>query len=143
MTDHDPIEAEAKAPRSGVYRRSDGLWAWRVVARNGQITATDGGQGFSRRIDAADAYAAAREGRPVEEPEPAEEAAEASVEEPESIEEPVEPVGPYRARQALYDGPGLIIPAGAVFWTVPSDPRVRSGQAVAVPAEGPPGPMPE
>lgn len=37
---------------TGVYQRSDGKWAWRVVAANGQITATDGGQGFSRRIDA-------------------------------------------------------------------------------------------
>lgn len=37
---------------TGVYQRTDGKWAWRIVADNGQITATDGGQGFSRRIDA-------------------------------------------------------------------------------------------
>lgn len=37
---------------TGVYARSDGKFAWRIVADNGQVTATDGSQGFSRRIDA-------------------------------------------------------------------------------------------
>lgn len=36
-----------------VYKREDGLWAWRLRASNGQIIATDGGQGYVRRIDAA------------------------------------------------------------------------------------------
>jgi uncharacterized protein YegP (UPF0339 family) len=29
-----------------MYRREDGKWAWRVRATNGQIVATDGGQGY-------------------------------------------------------------------------------------------------
>lgn len=37
-----------------VFKRSDGLWAWRLRASNGQIIATDGGQGYSRRRDAVD-----------------------------------------------------------------------------------------
>lgn len=35
-----------------IYKRSDGKYAWRVVAANGKIVATDGGQGYERRIDA-------------------------------------------------------------------------------------------
>lgn len=34
-----------------VYRRADGLWAWRLKAKNGRIIATDGGQGYERRHD--------------------------------------------------------------------------------------------
>lgn len=32
-----------------VYRRADGLYAWRLKAKNGRIIATDGGQGYARR----------------------------------------------------------------------------------------------
>lgn len=35
-----------------VYRRKDRRWAWRLVAANGQVVATDGGQGYERRVDA-------------------------------------------------------------------------------------------
>lgn len=34
-----------------VYQRADGRWAWRLVAGNGQIIATDGGQGYENRAD--------------------------------------------------------------------------------------------
>jgi uncharacterized protein YegP (UPF0339 family) len=34
-----------------VYKRNDGKWAWRLVAPNGQIIATDGGQGYENRRD--------------------------------------------------------------------------------------------
>jgi len=37
-----------------IYRRKDGKWSWRVRSTvNGRIMATDGQQGYSRRIDAA------------------------------------------------------------------------------------------
>ena len=35
-----------------IFRRDDGKYAWRVVAANHKVVATDGGQGFERRIDA-------------------------------------------------------------------------------------------
>lgn len=35
-----------------VYQRADGRWAWRLVAANGRIIATDGGQGYENRADA-------------------------------------------------------------------------------------------
>jgi uncharacterized protein YegP (UPF0339 family) len=38
-----------------VYKRHDRLWDWRVRARNGEIIATSGGQGFTERNDAAEA----------------------------------------------------------------------------------------
>jgi len=34
------------------YQRTDMKWAWRMFARNGQIIATDGGQGYENRHDA-------------------------------------------------------------------------------------------
>lgn len=34
-----------------VYKRSDGKWAWRLVV-NGNIVATDGGQGYENVEDA-------------------------------------------------------------------------------------------
>lgn len=37
-----------------IYKRKDGKWAWRLIAQNGQIVATDGGQGYERKIDATD-----------------------------------------------------------------------------------------
>lgn len=42
---------------SGVYRRTDGLYGWRIVADNGQIVATDGTQGYERREFAEHMYA--------------------------------------------------------------------------------------
>ena len=35
-----------------VYRREDGKWAWRVRAANGEVVATDGGQGYENQHDA-------------------------------------------------------------------------------------------
>lgn len=32
-----------------IYRRADGLYAWRLKAANGRIIATDGGQGYAAR----------------------------------------------------------------------------------------------
>lgn len=40
-------------PKAQLYKREDGKWAWRLVASNGQIIATDGGQGYENRADAA------------------------------------------------------------------------------------------
>lgn len=34
-----------------IYERTDGRWAWRLVAANGNIIATDGGQGYENRSD--------------------------------------------------------------------------------------------
>lgn len=36
------------------YQREDKKWAWRMVARNGNIVATDGGQGYENLRDAFD-----------------------------------------------------------------------------------------
>lgn len=33
------------------YQRTDGKWAWRLIASNGQVIATDGGQGYENRAD--------------------------------------------------------------------------------------------
>jgi uncharacterized protein YegP (UPF0339 family) len=38
-------------PSVEFYQRTDGKWAWRVVAGNGRIIATDGGQGYENRED--------------------------------------------------------------------------------------------
>lgn len=35
-----------------IYRRTDGKFAFRVKAGNGEIVATDGGQGYVNRSDA-------------------------------------------------------------------------------------------
>ncbi|MCH7585904.1 MAG: DUF1508 domain-containing protein [Acidobacteria bacterium] len=35
-----------------MYKRRDGKWAFRVKASNGQIVATDGGQGYVSKSDA-------------------------------------------------------------------------------------------
>jgi uncharacterized protein YegP (UPF0339 family) len=35
-----------------LYTRTDGKWAWRLKADNGQIIATDGGQGYNNETDA-------------------------------------------------------------------------------------------
>jgi uncharacterized protein YegP (UPF0339 family) len=38
-----------------IYRRSDDLWDWRLVAANGETVSTSGGQGFTERNDAIEA----------------------------------------------------------------------------------------
>ncbi|MGH9211564.1 MAG: YegP family protein [Acidimicrobiales bacterium] len=40
------------AGKGQVYKRNDGKWAFRVKASNGEIVATDGGQGYSAKGDA-------------------------------------------------------------------------------------------
>lgn len=35
-----------------IYKREDGLFDWRLVAANGEIIATSGGQGYTERNDA-------------------------------------------------------------------------------------------
>lgn len=40
-----------------VYRREDGKWAWRAIAPNGNIIATDGGQGYENKQDCLDMVA--------------------------------------------------------------------------------------
>lgn len=40
--------------RVEIYQREDDRWAWRLVAANGQIIATDGGQGYENRQDLDD-----------------------------------------------------------------------------------------
>ncbi len=35
-----------------VYERTDGKWAWRLKADNGDIVATDGSQGYDNETDA-------------------------------------------------------------------------------------------
>lgn len=38
--------------RRVVYQRTDCRWGWRLRADNGQIIATDGGQGYENEADA-------------------------------------------------------------------------------------------
>jgi uncharacterized protein YegP (UPF0339 family) len=40
------------ASKGEVYKRHDGKWAWRIKAANGEIVATDGGQGYETRAGA-------------------------------------------------------------------------------------------
>ncbi|HEY3140521.1 MAG TPA: DUF1508 domain-containing protein [Acidimicrobiales bacterium] len=40
------------AGKGQVYKRNDGKWAFRVRASNGEIVATDGGQGYEAKRDA-------------------------------------------------------------------------------------------
>ena len=35
-----------------IYQRADGKYSFRVKASNGQVVATDGGQGYSSKADA-------------------------------------------------------------------------------------------
>lgn len=37
------------AGKGEVYQRNDGNWAFRVKASNGEIVATDGGQGYTNK----------------------------------------------------------------------------------------------
>ena len=43
-----------------VYKRSDGLWDWRLLADNGQVIATSGGQGYTEKNDAEEGLARVR-----------------------------------------------------------------------------------
>ena len=43
---------EARDYEFETYQREDGKWAWRLVAPNGRVIATDAGQGFRDRTDA-------------------------------------------------------------------------------------------
>jgi uncharacterized protein YegP (UPF0339 family) len=40
------------AGKGEVYKRNDDKWAFRVKASNGEIVATDGGQGYTAKGDA-------------------------------------------------------------------------------------------
>jgi uncharacterized protein YegP (UPF0339 family) len=40
------------AGKGELYKRNDDKWAFRVKASNGEIVATDGGQGYSAKADA-------------------------------------------------------------------------------------------
>jgi uncharacterized protein YegP (UPF0339 family) len=47
--------AEQKTyPCVEVYQRVDKKWAWRLLAGNTEIIATDGGQGYENKSDAVD-----------------------------------------------------------------------------------------
>lgn len=42
-------------PGSGeIYKRKDGKWAFRIKASNGQVVATDGGQGYADKKRASE-----------------------------------------------------------------------------------------
>ena len=38
-------------PELTIYQRTDHRWAWRLRAGNGEIIATDGGQGYENEAD--------------------------------------------------------------------------------------------
>ena len=38
-------------PERQIYKRTDGKWAWRLLADNGYVIATDGGQGYNNESD--------------------------------------------------------------------------------------------
>jgi len=40
---------DARLDRIEVYPREDGRWAWRRIAPDGQVLATDGGQGYENK----------------------------------------------------------------------------------------------
>jgi len=40
-----------------IYQREDGLYDWRLIADNGEIIATSGGQGYTERNDAVEGAA--------------------------------------------------------------------------------------
>lgn len=42
------------AGKGEIYQRNDGKWAFRVKASNGEVVATDGGQGYNAK-DSAEA----------------------------------------------------------------------------------------
>ena len=41
----------ARGTELQVYQRADERWAWRLLASNGEVIATDGGQGYENRGD--------------------------------------------------------------------------------------------
>lgn len=45
----------SRTPKAEVYKRTDGLWDWRLHSGNGQIVATSGTQGYTERNDAIEA----------------------------------------------------------------------------------------
>ena len=47
-----PRKAKHPAGSGELYRRDDNKWAFRIKASNGQIVATDGGQGYESKSDA-------------------------------------------------------------------------------------------
>lgn len=47
-----PLTDQKPAPRSVVYQRPDKKWGWRLKTGNGQVIATDGGQGYENEPDA-------------------------------------------------------------------------------------------
>lgn len=53
------------AERVEVYKNKAGKFAWRKVAVNEEITATDGGQGYTRLIDAVRMAKRENEGLPI------------------------------------------------------------------------------
>lgn len=40
------------AGKGEIYKRKDGKWAFRVKASNGEVVATDGGQGYEAKASA-------------------------------------------------------------------------------------------
>jgi uncharacterized protein YegP (UPF0339 family) len=40
------------AGKGEIYKRKDGKWAFRVKASNGEVVATDGGQGYEAKSSA-------------------------------------------------------------------------------------------
>lgn len=41
------------AGKGEIYKRKDGKWAFRVKASNGEVVATDGGQGYEAKSSAS------------------------------------------------------------------------------------------
>jgi hypothetical protein len=48
------LREDCSWPSSTLYKRSDGKWAWRLRADNGEIIAVDGCQGYENLSDARD-----------------------------------------------------------------------------------------
>lgn len=54
-----------------LYQRTDGKWAFRITASNGQIVATDGGRGYESKSGARDTLEKVIGGRYVRQAAPA------------------------------------------------------------------------
>lgn len=50
------MEQPKHKPYVEVYKRADNLYDWRMKAGNGEIVATSGGQGYTERNDAVEAW---------------------------------------------------------------------------------------
>jgi uncharacterized protein YegP (UPF0339 family) len=48
----NPAEGDRHAWQRRAVQRHDGKWAWRIKAANGQVVATDGGQGYETKTHA-------------------------------------------------------------------------------------------